>query len=142
MGGGGKHTSNTHVVNYENEDVTNTHNNVKNLENHYKEHNLQTNIHNGDRALGGAVNIMNDVNSGTAIYKLNLQNLMTLEEFGGMIDYYGPTAQQYVGAASPYYGEKVALAQKDAKIGLGIAQQGMGIYNGLMGYEPEAILLI
>ena len=81
MGGGGKHTSNTRVVNYENEDVTNTHNNVKNLENHYKEHNLQTNIHNGDRALGGAVNIMNDVNSGTAIYKLNLQNLGSLEDY-------------------------------------------------------------
>ena len=74
MGSGGS-SSNTHIINRQTTDETNNHNNVKNLENYYKEHNLETNIQNGDRALGGAVNIRDDVNAGTAIYKLNLMNL-------------------------------------------------------------------
>lgn len=53
MGGGGRKSSTTTVYNTVNEDITNTHNNEKNLANYYKEHNLETNIQNGDRALGG-----------------------------------------------------------------------------------------
>ncbi len=34
-----------------------------------------TNIQNGDKSAGGAVDISNDVNMGTGIYKLNLMNL-------------------------------------------------------------------
>ena len=77
MGGHHHSTTNTVIKDYVNEDITNTHNNVKNLENNYKEHNLETNIQNGDRALGGEVKISNDVNAGTSIYKLNLMNLAT-----------------------------------------------------------------
>ena len=75
MGGGGHSTHDVHVKNYQTTEETNVHNNEKNLENFYKEHNLETNIQNGDRALGGEVRISNDVNSGTSIYRLNLMNL-------------------------------------------------------------------
>ena len=130
MGGGGKHTSNTHVINYENENVTNTHNNVKNLENHYKENNLQTNIHNGDRALGGAVNIMNDVNSGTAIYKLNLQNLFSfndLAKVSGAFNQYAPMATKVIGGFDPKAGMALGSVSQGVNGAFGIASAGMSL---------------
>ena len=75
MGGGGHHTSTKTVTNYENENIVNEHNNVKNTDNYYEEHNTETNIQNGDRVLGGNILVADDVNAGTAYYKLNLQNL-------------------------------------------------------------------
>ena len=76
MGGGG-HSSNTKTVNnVVNEDINNVHNNEKNIDNYMAEHNIVTDIQYGDRALGGSVHVTDDVNAGTAYYKLmNLKGL-------------------------------------------------------------------
>ena len=57
MGGGGRSTSSKTVNNYVNEDIKNVHNNEKNIDNYYKQHDINTNIQIGDRAMGGIVDI-------------------------------------------------------------------------------------
>ena len=73
MGGGGRSTSSKTVTNITNEDIKNVHNNVKDINNYYNEHNILTDVQVGDRAYGGKIQIQNDVNAGTAYY--GLQNL-------------------------------------------------------------------
>jgi hypothetical protein len=75
MGGHHRSTTNEVIKNYNNEDVINTTNTVKNQVNHQMETNTLTSIQNGDKSAGGAVELSNDVNMGTGIYKLNLMNL-------------------------------------------------------------------
>ena len=70
MGGGGRSSNTNTVNNTVNEDIHNVHNNVKNIDNYYHEHNIMTDIQFGDRALGGHVQIEDDVNTGNAFYKL------------------------------------------------------------------------
>ena len=55
MGGGGHSTSSKTVNNNVNENITNVHNNEKNIDNYMAEHNIVTDIQYGDRALAGSV---------------------------------------------------------------------------------------
>ena len=80
MGGGGHHTKTKTVNNEVNENIYNESNNVKNIDNIYNEHNIETKIQNGDRVLGGDILIKDDVNAGTAYYKMNLQNLNMFDQ--------------------------------------------------------------
>ena len=86
MGGGGRSTNSKTVNNVVNEDINNVHNNEKNIDNLYEEHNIVTDIQYGDRALGGSVKINDDVNAGVAYYKLmNLQGgLANLDFFSDL----------------------------------------------------------
>ena len=68
MGGGG-HSTET-INNNVTENIHNIHKNTKNIDNYYHEHNIMTDIQFGDRALGGHVQIEDDVNTGNAFYKL------------------------------------------------------------------------
>ena len=83
MGGGGHSTSSKTVNNNVNESINNVHNNVKNIDNYMQEHNIVTDIQNGDRALGGSVKVVDDINAAVANYKLmNLQNLSKSSDLG------------------------------------------------------------
>ena len=98
MGGGGHHTKTTTVTNYENENIVNNHNNVKNLDNYYQEHNIETKIQNGDRVLGGSNLIKDDLNAGTAYYKLNLQNLDFFGDVSKELGEYSKAGHEVIGA--------------------------------------------
>ena len=68
--GGHHHSTNTHVQEDHNKDITQTNNNVETENNHYKEHNTEMNTLNGDKAYGGGAASNGDSNYGNAVYKL------------------------------------------------------------------------
>ena len=143
MGGGG-HSSNTKTVyNVVNEDINNIHNNVKNIDNYMAEHNIVTDIQYGDRALAGSVKINDDVNAGTAYYKLmNLQGgLQNLHFLGDLSTGFGAASK--LGGQVTGIAEQVAPGHREtgqAKQVFGLAGQIGDIAGQLSG--QRIILLI
>ena len=74
--GGHSSSTNTYEKEIHNKDITQRNNHVESQKDHYVEHNIETNILNGDKAYGGGVATNGDLNLGTAIYKLvNLKDV-------------------------------------------------------------------